>query len=156
MINAGISFDAEYQDRGGLAGGSTYTRLNYKGGIAALDQAAEFVSGRLNFTPDLLPGRVTLRLDGHQINNNDATNESDDVQVVAPQVSFLSHGKRVYLDLGYAYSAYGQSRIGNGSLRVEQWTPTLGLGFNHPDHPPGDWRNADNALKNLGELGALA
>jgi hypothetical protein len=26
----------------------------------------------------------------------------------------------------------------------------------HPDHPPGASPNADNALKNLGELGALA
>ena len=150
MINAGVSFDAQYQDRGGLAGGATYTRLNYKGGIAALDQAAEFLSGRINFMPDRVPGRLTLRLDGHQINNNDTTNESDDVQVVAPQLSYLNHRKTVYLDLGYAFSAYGKSRIGNGALTVQQWTPTLGLGFNHQ----ADWLqlrlydvNASNAAR---------
>lgn len=135
MINAGFTFDAQYQDRGGLAGGATYTRLNYKGGIATLDQAAEFLSGRLNFTPDLLPGRLTLRLDGHQINNNDTTNESDEVQVMAPQMSFLNHRKTFYLDLGYAFSSYAKSSIGNGALTVQQWTPTLGLGFNHQ----ADW-----------------
>lgn len=131
MISTGLYFDAQYQDLVGFSGGASYTRLNFKAGLSALNQAAEYLSGRINFAPDFLPGRLTLRLDGHQINNDDSTNESNDVQVIAPQVLFLSHGKSLYLDLGYAASFYGHSDIGNGSLTVQQWTPTLGLGFNN-------------------------
>ncbi len=130
MTSAGVYFDAQYLDRGGIAGGATYTNLNFKGGGSALNQASEFFSGRLNFTPEFLAGRLTARLDGHQINNDDSTNESDEVQVVAPQVSYLHESKSFYADLGYAISFYGDSKIGNGSLTVQQWTPTLGFGFN--------------------------
>jgi hypothetical protein len=130
MVSSGAYIDAQYGDRGGITGGASYTRLNYKGGISAINQAEEYLSGRLNFYPDGLPGRLSLRLDGHQINNDDSTNESDDVQVIAPQVSYLSQGKSLYLDLGYAISFYGSSHLGNGSLNVQQWTPTVGLGFN--------------------------
>ncbi len=76
MTSAGVYFDAQYLDRGGIAGGATYTNLNFKGGSSALNQASEFLSGRLNFTPEFLAGRLTVRLDGHQINNDDSTNES--------------------------------------------------------------------------------
>jgi hypothetical protein len=130
MTTAGIYFDAQYMDRGGIAGGATYTYLNLKQGIPAINQAEEFLSGRLDFMPELIPGRLRLRMDGHQINNNDSTNESNDVQVLAPQVSFLNDTQLLYLDLGYAISFYGQSKIDNNSQTVQQWTPTLGFGFN--------------------------
>ena len=130
MVNAGLYFDAQYSDRGGIAGGATYSQLNYKGSTSSLNQAAEFLSGRLNFKPDFLPGRLSLSLDGHQINNDDSSNESDDVQVLAPQLSFLNNSQWFYADLGYAISFYGKSSDGNGSLTVQQWTPTLGFGFN--------------------------
>lgn len=131
MISAGVYFDAQYLDRGGIAGGATYTHLNLKQGLPAINQAEEFLSGRLNFMPDSLPGRLSLRVDGHQINNNDASNESNDVQALAPQVSFLNDTQSLYLDVGYAVSFYGKSKIDNGSLTVRQWTPTLGFGFNN-------------------------
>ena len=130
MVSTGAYLAADYRDRLSLVGGATYTRLNYKAGIAAINQADEYLSARLHLNPDVLPGRLSLRLDGHQINNNDSTNESNDVQVVAPQVSFLSRAQSLYLDLGYAASFYGKSNSGNGPLTVQQWTPTLGLGFN--------------------------
>ena len=93
-------------------------------------QNGGYLSGRLNFTPDLLPGRLTVRADVHIADNDDITNETDKVRVFAPQVSFLSFDKTKYLDLGYAHSSYGDSNIGNGSLSVSQWTPTVGFGFN--------------------------
>jgi hypothetical protein len=131
MVNAGIYFDAQYQDLGGIAAAATYSYLNFKSGLSPLNQAAEYLSGRLNFYPAYLPGRISWRLDGHQINNDDTTNETNDVQVIAPQVSFLSNGKSFYIDVGYAISFYGKSHIGNDSLTIQQWTPTLGLGFNN-------------------------
>ncbi len=131
MVSTGLYFDAQYSDIGGIAGGSTYTQLNYKGSISTLNQAAEFLSGRLNVKQDFLPGRLSLSLDGHQINNDDSSNESDDVQVLAPQLSFLNNSQWFYADLGYAVSFYGKSSDGNGSLSVQQWTPTLGFGFNN-------------------------
>jgi hypothetical protein len=51
------------------------------------------------------------------------------VSAIAPRLSYLGFDKKYYLDLGYARSRYGDSNIGNGSLTVQQWTPTLGLGL---------------------------
>ena len=130
MLSSGVYIDAQYGERAEIVGGASYTRLNFKSGMAALNQAEEYLSGRLNLTPEWLPGRLSLRLDGHQINNNDSTNESDDVQVIAPQISFLNQAKSLYLDLGYAASFYGNSHSGNGSLTVQQWTPSFGFSFN--------------------------
>jgi hypothetical protein len=125
-----LYFDADYQDQASVSGGVTYTRLNLKAGLPTLNQTAGFASGRIHLTPALLPGRLSLRVDGHQINNDDTSNETDNVQAIAPQISFLDSSKSFYADLGYALSVYGNSAIGNGSLTVQQWTPTIGFSFN--------------------------
>ena len=144
LIGSGVYFDAQYLDRGSIAGGAVYTRLNLKEKYSALNQASEFLSGQLNFTPESLPGRLSLRVDGHQINNDDPYNESDDVQALASLVSFFHESKSFYVDLGYAISFYNESpltvqqfippsllkKVNKGSLTVQQWTPTLGVGFN--------------------------
>ncbi len=127
--SAGAILSADYMEKGGYTLGVTRTDVKGRNGVADIGQNALFASGRLNFTPDKLPGRLTARLDLHGIGNDDITGDSDNVRVVAPQLSYLSFDKRNYVDLGYARSSY------NNNLTVNQWTPTVGFGFNQG----GDW-----------------
>lgn len=76
-----------------------------------------------------IPGKVTLRMDLHKISNNDVTRDSDSGKIIAPQVSFLSFDKQLYLDMGYADSGYARG------LKVKQLTPTVGFAFNQQS----DW-----------------
>lgn len=126
----GVFVDGQYLERGGITLGATHSDLKYKLGLPTLRQDSAFISGRLSLTPDALPGRLTFRLDLHQANNTDTSKETDGVRVAAPQISFMNFDNTFYIDLGYAGSRYGNSAIGNGSLRVRQWTPTLGFAFN--------------------------
>jgi hypothetical protein len=130
FLTSGVMVDAQYLERGGVAVAATHTTLNYSNGSAALAQNTGFVSGRMNFTPDRLPGTLTVRGDIHQISNNDPTNETNRVSVIAPQLSYLNFDKTQYFDLGYAYSSYGDSNVGNPSLSVKQLTPTVGFALN--------------------------
>lgn len=120
----GLMLSSDYLESGGLSLGLNRTGINARGGAQDVSQNALFISGRLHATPDRLAGRLTTRLDLHAIDNDDSTGDSDDVSAIAPQLSYLSFDKRRYCDLGYAHSSY------RNDLSLNQWTPTVGLGFN--------------------------
>jgi len=120
----GLALSADYLEQGGFSLGLNHTTINSKASAAGIRQNALFASGRLHLTPDAMPGRFTLRLDMHAIDNNDATRNTDSVFALAPQVAYLSFDKRRYYDLGYAHSTY------QNSLLVNQFTPTVGFGLN--------------------------
>lgn len=135
--DTGVVFSARHQDRSGIAAGITHTDLRFKTSIPTLRQDAFYFSGHFKYMPeaDVLPGSLTLRGDVHQVNNNDATNETNQVFAIGPQIAYLGHGKSEYFDLGYTHTRYGKSHLGNPSLNVRQWTPTAGFGFNQGE----DW-----------------
>lgn len=124
LSEGGLTISGDYLDQGGVTAGYGKTRIDMKNGITATDQENLLLSGRMHFRPDALPGRLTVRLDGHRVNNNDVSGDTDRVFVVAPQVGWLSHGENLYVDLGYASSHY------QNQLSVHQYTPTIGFGFN--------------------------
>ena len=130
LQNYGLFIRADYLDRGGLTVGYNRTVLKFVSEDANIDQDNIFLSGRWNLTPDWAQGRITLRLDSHMISNNDASNETDDVRTVAPQISFLNYGQTFYADIGYSASSYGDSLVTGESLDVDQITPTIGFAFN--------------------------
>ena len=115
---------SDYLERGGFTLGLNRTDIKMNTGSEDIGQNALFASGKLNFTPDGVAGRLTGRMDVHLINNDDATNDTDGVKAYAPQVSYLSFDKRRYFDLGYARSNY------RNDLEVNQWTPTVGFALN--------------------------
>lgn len=135
LNTTGAVADFQYLERFGFAVGDTHLNLHYKYNIPALTQDAAYFSVRDILTPDLLPGTLTLRLDTYRITGNDPTNETDGTTVYSPIVSFLNYEETWYLDLGYAYSRYGSSTIGNGDLNLSQVTPTFGFAFNEKQ----DW-----------------
>jgi hypothetical protein len=159
LSSVGVFTDFQYLERGGVTLGATRSNLKMKAGLETLQQNNIYVSGQMNFTPDLLPGNIKFRTDIHRANNNDVTNETNGVYAVAPQISFLNFARTYYLDLGYARSKYGDSYTGNGSLAVTQWTPTVGFGFNQGM----DWLqlrayeiHVSNALRGQNKSGSTA
>ncbi len=132
VSSVGAIVSGEYLDSGGITLGYTYTTVGLKAPASDIDQSNIFLSGRLHFTPDQVPGRISLRMDVHFVDNNDPTGNTDEVTVVAPQVSYLSFDKNLYLDLGYARSVY------QNSLSLNQWTPTIGFAMNDGS----DWLQA--------------
>ncbi|OGQ97909.1 MAG: hypothetical protein A2505_05260 [Deltaproteobacteria bacterium RIFOXYD12_FULL_55_16] len=120
----GAVLSSDYLERGGFTLGLNRTDIKMNTGSEDIGQNALFASGKLNFTPDGVAGRLTGRMDVHLINNDDATNDTDGVKAYAPQVSYLSFDKRRYFDLGYARSNY------RNDLEVNQWTPTVGFALN--------------------------
>ena len=134
VTSVGVDADIQYLERGGLTIAASTTTLTMKSSVPNFLQNNTFISGRLNLTPDALPGLFTLRADVHRATNNDATNETNDVSVIAPLLSFINFNKNYYFDLGYTLSRYGDSNninLTDTTLLVRQWTPTVGIGFNH-------------------------
>jgi len=134
VTSYGLSTDFQYLERAGFAFSYDSTELKLKPATATasattIQQTSAYLSGRMTFTPDTLTGFLSVSADVLSANNNDSSNETNGVVVGASKISFLNYAKTYYLDLGYARSGYGDSTIGNGSLSVQQLTPTLGLGF---------------------------
>ena len=124
FVSGGVVLSADYLERAGLTLGYTRTHVSFVPGISSTEQDALFGSGRIKLTPDGVLGTLTLRLDGHYVDNNDLSGNTDNVGAIAPLVSFLPYSKKYYVDLGYAHSVY------QNNLKVDQLTPTLGLGLN--------------------------
>ena len=124
LSERGLRITGDYLDRGGITLGYGTTWVGMKNGVTATDQNNVLLSGRMNFTPDAIPGRLTARLDAHRINNNDATRNTDDVSVLAAQLGWLAKSENLYADIGYADSSY------QNQLSVRQYTPTVGFGLN--------------------------
>lgn len=130
LQNFGFFVRADYLERGSITAGFNDTTLGFEGEVQDIEQDNLFLSGRWHTTPDWAPGQITFRLDGHAISNNDVTGETDDVTVIAPQLSFLNYQQTFYMDLGFSVSSYGDSLLTPQTLEVNQLTPTLGFGFN--------------------------
>lgn len=152
LTGVAVFVEGDYLERGGFALGYNSNLTNYRSGLSSgLFEVAEdilFLSARANFHPDLLPGRLTLRLDGYAGTDKlryristptpgmgggstkKTVTVNDDLSVVNPMASFLNYSKTFYVDLGYAYSSYRSDDTGTDDIDIAQWTPTVGLGFN--------------------------
>ena len=123
LSSGGLIVSSDYLDKGGFSVAANYARLAFKTGNN-INQQGYYANARYHLYVDALPGPITLQLDGHLINNNDLTGNTDNVKVIAPQISFINYAKTFYIDFGYARSTY------KNNLNVNQFTPTIGFGFN--------------------------
>jgi len=124
-----VTFSGKYLEEGGLMTNYHKTRISLNTGAIAIEQVSQLFSGHKHFQTGFLPGRATFRLDYYRIDNNDATGDTDNVSAYAPQLSWLSANRGLYLDVGYAESSY------LNQLQVRQLTPTLGFALNNQ----ADW-----------------
>jgi len=123
IAGGGVFIHADHK-KGGVSFGFNRIRINFKEGIGDIDQEEWFASGRLHFETSIVEGVFSTRMDFYRINNNDPGNYTDDVIILAPQLSWLNQSKTFYLDIGYARSIYRRD------LDVDQLTPTIGFAFN--------------------------
>lgn len=153
LTGFGVFLTGDYLERGGFTVAYNLNHTSYKSGLSnapfEVDENILFLSGRANFQPDQMPGRLTLRLDGYV--GTDAIRYrvstpapgpmgggssqrtitvDDKIVVINPMVSFLNYAKTFYADLGYAYSKYHSDDSNTDDIDISQWTPTLGFGFN--------------------------
>ena len=149
----GIFLTGDYLEQGGFTAAYNLNHTSYKSGLSnapfEIDENILFLSGRANFHPDQLPGRLTLRIDGYVGNDamrfristpapdpmgggssQQTVTVDDKFVAVNPMVSFLNYAKTFYADLGYAFSNYRSDDSGADDIDIIQWTPTLGFGFN--------------------------
>jgi hypothetical protein len=90
------------------------------------------------------PGRWTLQLDMHQVNNDAQGNFSSEVQAIAPKVSWLSFTKPIKIDASYASSSY------KNLTTIHQFNTAIAYGFNESN----DWIQISSySIKHLDNAG---
>lgn len=149
-FSAGAYLNYDYLDSGGFGFGYNYTFTDFDYN-AELTEHLVYLTGRHHIYSDILPGKLTLRLDAYfgedtlryNINNppghtggggmgnrtaggSSEISESADITAFQPQIAFINYAKTLYLDLGYARSEYD----GAVTTKVAQLTPTVGFGWN--------------------------
>jgi hypothetical protein len=152
IAGGGLILRADYLDKGGFSLAANQTRLAFRQGNN-ISQQSYYANTRYRLYFDALPGALTVRLDGHLINNDDRTGNTDGVRVIAPQLSFLNYAKTFYADFGYARSSY------RNNLHLDQFTPTLGFGFSQGANwlqLRGYLIRASNSVRAQGKSGTTA
>jgi len=114
----------------GFALGYENTIIHYKVDIPAYQQDAIFLSGHVSNAPQQPLGIFTTRLDLHCVRDRDNPSAADNACAIAPQISYMHYDNSLYVDFGYAISDYETNPLTPGPLRIEQWTPTLGVALN--------------------------
>lgn len=152
LTGIGATLSGDYLERGGVSVGLQFNQTDYKpaasNGLNQIDESILYLSGRMNFHPDSLPGRLSVRLDSYLGNDalqiqtttsgggmgggssNNTETIDDKFSVINPIISFLNYSKTYYVDLGYAFSHYRSDDDATDDIEISQWTPTLGFGFN--------------------------
>jgi len=118
--DAGLLISADYLDDLTLAAGLDRIRVQWRGADAS-DYQNGYFSGRWQRYPDLLPGRVTLRLDGWSMQSRTDGVTVGTGSAALAVVSFAEYAGRYGLEFGAAKSRYA------GGLEVTQWSPALGF-----------------------------
>jgi len=124
VFEFGSFFTADYLDTYSFTFVYDKSKVDFKLGINSIEQNSFYLCGRKVFRPDILSGLLTLSLDGFYIDNDDLTKMSDEAKIYGTYLSYLAYTKKYYVDLGFAQSNYYDDLV------IEQWNPTIGLGFN--------------------------
>ena len=99
-----VYLQGQYASKWGFAAAYEHSRIKFKLGFPDFVQNAVFLSSHASYIPHRMGASYTFSLDLHSVNATDGGQSSDDVRVVAPQISYQRFNPSVYLDLGYADS----------------------------------------------------
>jgi hypothetical protein len=122
--NYGMLYSAEYLEDYSFMLGINKIQIGLQGSSENIDQYAYYASFKKYFTPDFLPGRLTMRIDSYDVSNSDGSTVTNDVSVFSSQFGYMGFNKSIYYDFGYTKSSYSQQLI------VDQLTPIIGFMFN--------------------------
>jgi len=117
----GVLLSINYLEQWGISAGFNHTAVNFRSEATDVSQKEWFASLHTTFFKNSPGGQVTGQLNFYQIDNNDPTGNSDNVQTIGIQVSHLNADSSLYLGSGLSQSSYPQD------LEVWQWTPTIGF-----------------------------
>lgn len=129
LFSGSFILNADYLDSFSFAVAYNNTRISFKNtGAGTFEINQDAFAGRLqyHFFSDSVGGKITMQLVGHQILNDDATGQTDDVSVFAPKLAYTNYDRDLYIDFEYVESNYPN----NGNLIMTQLTPSIGFGFN--------------------------
>ena len=152
FVNAGIHVDAKYLDSAGFGVGYTYAQVIGVTDKFDITENAFFVSGNYNYHTDSLSGKLGFRADYYGIEDSNsyttrtivpgaggmggsstvtsAFEFTNIIDVVFAQLSYINFKKTFYMDVGYAFSNYDLGDVEVQDIDIDQWTPTLGFGWN--------------------------
>lgn len=122
----GLRVSGEYQKQWGVSAGLIATTIDLnspQGSNPAIHQQNWLLSSHLHLPSSPTPGRWTVQLDAHRIENDTIQGDSNGVHVIAPQIRWASASAPIILGLSYAESHYKDSPT------TRQYTPSIGLGF---------------------------
>jgi hypothetical protein len=158
ILSYGFYTSAEYLERSGFTFGYNQSSVAGKAGEddvigADTEETAIFLSGHYTIFTDSVPGKITFRLDGYSIKDEntitettilpgggmggndrvltDSTTYADNIVAGFAQVSYIDHAEKYYLDIGHAISSYKYDSADVArNNEVQQITPTAGFAFN--------------------------
>jgi hypothetical protein len=121
----GVFVAGDHLDDGGVTVGYNRRNVNLAAHESIADQAA-YAAARLHRYEGNGPGRLTVRLDTHHVEDTTRT-ATDTINVFGPTIAYLSADKKRYADLGYTLSNYRSTDPAVEDLTVRQWTPSVGI-----------------------------
>ena len=122
----GVRLSAEKDQAWGVTAGlqSTLIDMNPSTQTTQQNQDNWLLSGHIHTPSTTLPGRWTLQLDAHQVNNDAPQSISSHVHAMAPQLTWMSYTQPLKLDVSYATSNYKNTNT------IHQFSPAIAYGFN--------------------------
>ena len=158
IFSYGFYTSAQYLERSGFTFGYNRSSVAGKAGTADVvgadvEETAIYLSGQYTFFTDALPGKISVRLDGYSLKDENTVTETtilpgggmggndrvitasttytDNIAAGFVQISFTDPAEKYYLDIGYAISSYDYDSADVArDNEVQQITPTAGLAFN--------------------------
>lgn len=147
-FNLGVYITNKYLETASVGFSYNFTSLDLAGGAELAENVFQ-IGGQYHIFLDEPAGKLSLRMDAYvgentlEYNTSSGTvgngmggrrrtgasltsEDSVDINVYNPMVSYINQTKNLYVDLGYAYSKYS----GTSTTKVNQLTPTIGFGWN--------------------------
>lgn len=144
----GVRMAGEKSQKWGFTAGLQSTRIDMAPitQVSTQNQDNWLLSGYAHKPSVMLPGRWTLQLDAHQLNNDAPQSNTSSVRAIAPQLTWLSYTQPLKLDLSYASSTY------KNTAAIHQLSSAIAYGFNDAT----DWLQVRSyAINNLTSSEAL-
>jgi hypothetical protein len=142
----GLRMSGEKDQKWGFTAGLQSTRIDMAP-LSSQNQDNWLLSGFLHIPTNKLPGRLTVQLDAHQVQNDAPQSSNSNVIAIATQATWLSYTKPLKVDLSYATSNYK-----NTPAAIHQVSAAIAYGFNDET----DWLQIRSyAIDNLTSSKAL-
>lgn len=144
LTGEGLFLSVDYLDHGGFVIGQGSRNVSTRNDTVRSEEKSTFISGNVKFSFDKVPGKFSLRVDDHTIEDKSATltryfdnsfstsrvQGQDDISSRSVMVSYISYRQDVYTDLAYSTTRFHAQDRMLDDLDVSQISPAIGASFN--------------------------